>query len=76
MVVFTGIRIPIVYQFGDVCPEERELRQDPAQRGEAIFDVFPFDAAAYRADGRIYATVLAEVARRGPTHPRSARRRD
>lgn len=40
-------------------PEERALRQDRLQRVEATFEVFPFDAAAARAYGRIYATVLA-----------------
>lgn len=40
-------------------PEERALRQDRLQRAEATFDVFPFDAAAARAYGRVYATVLA-----------------
>ncbi len=40
-------------------PEERARRQDRLQRVEATFEVFPFDAAAARAYGRIYATVLA-----------------
>jgi predicted nucleic acid-binding protein len=40
-------------------PEERARRQDRLQRVEATFDVFPFDAAAARAYGRLYATVLA-----------------
>jgi predicted nucleic acid-binding protein len=40
-------------------PEERARRQDRLQRAEATFDVFPFDAAAARAYGRLYATVLA-----------------
>jgi predicted nucleic acid-binding protein len=40
-------------------PEERARRQDRLQRVEATFDVLPFDAAAARAYGRIYATVLA-----------------
>ncbi|MFL5955802.1 MAG: PIN domain-containing protein [Gaiellaceae bacterium] len=40
-------------------PEERARRQDRLQRAEATFDVFPFDAAAARAYGRLYATVQA-----------------
>ncbi len=40
-------------------PEERARRQDRLQRAEATFDPFPFDAAAARAYGRIYAAVLA-----------------
>lgn len=40
-------------------PEERARRQDRLQRAEATFEVFPFDAAAARAYGRVYATVLA-----------------
>jgi predicted nucleic acid-binding protein len=40
-------------------PEERARRQDRLQRAEATFEVLPFDAAAARAYGRIYATVLA-----------------
>ncbi|MGH3003832.1 MAG: type II toxin-antitoxin system VapC family toxin [Gaiellaceae bacterium] len=40
-------------------PEERARRQDRLQRTEATFEVFPFDAAAARAYGRLYATVLA-----------------
>jgi predicted nucleic acid-binding protein len=39
--------------------KERARRQDRLQRAEATFEVFPFDAAAARAYGRIYATVLA-----------------
>lgn len=39
--------------------EERARRQDRLQRAEATFEVIPFDAAAARAYGRIYATVLA-----------------
>ena len=39
--------------------EERARRQDRLQRAEAAFEVFPFDAAAARAYGRIYATVVA-----------------
>jgi predicted nucleic acid-binding protein len=40
-------------------PQERARRQDRLQRAEATFDVVPFDAAAARAYGRIYTTVLA-----------------
>jgi len=40
-------------------PDERARRQDRIQRAEATFDVFPFDAAAARAYGRIYSAVLA-----------------
>lgn len=40
-------------------PKERARRQDRLQRAEATFEVIPFDAAAARAYGRIYATVLA-----------------
>lgn len=43
----------------DTDPQERARRQDRLQRAEATFEVFPFDAAAGRAYGRIYATVLA-----------------
>jgi predicted nucleic acid-binding protein len=43
----------------DTDPQERARRQDRLQRVEATFDVFPFDAAAARAYGRVYATVLA-----------------
>lgn len=39
--------------------EERARRQDRLQRAEAVFDALPFDAAAARAYGRIYASVLA-----------------
>ncbi len=39
--------------------EERARRQERLQRAEATFEVFPFDAAAARAYGRIYATVVA-----------------
>lgn len=38
---------------------ERARRQDRLQRAEAAFDPLPFDAAAARAYGRIYAAVLA-----------------
>jgi hypothetical protein len=39
-------------------PEERARRQDRLQRAEASFDPVPFDAAAARAYGRVYAAVL------------------
>ena len=39
--------------------KERARRQDRLQRAEATFEVFPFDAGAARAYGRIYATVQA-----------------
>jgi predicted nucleic acid-binding protein len=38
---------------------ERARRQDRLQRAEAAFDPLPFDAAAARAYGRIYAAVIA-----------------
>lgn len=38
---------------------ERARRQDRLQRAEAAFDPIPFDAAAARAYGRIYAAVVA-----------------
>lgn len=38
---------------------ERARRQDRLQRAEAAFDPIPFDAAAARAYGRIYASVAA-----------------
>lgn len=37
---------------------ERARRQDRLQRAEAAFDPIPFDAAAARAYGRIYAAVI------------------
>ena len=37
---------------------ERARRQDRLQRAEAVFDPLPFDNAAARAYGRIYAAVL------------------
>jgi predicted nucleic acid-binding protein len=40
-------------------PVERARRQDRLQRAEAVFDPLPFDTAAARAYGRIYATVIA-----------------
>lgn len=39
---------------------ERARRQDRLQRAEAAFDPLPFDAAAARAYGRIYAAVVSE----------------
>jgi len=38
---------------------ERARRQDRLQRAEAAFDPLPFDAAAARAYGRIYAAMIA-----------------
>lgn len=38
---------------------ERARRQDRLQRAEATFDPLPFDTAAARAYGRIYAAVTA-----------------
>lgn len=46
---------------------ERARRQDRLQRAEAAFDPLPFDVAAARAYGRVYAAVLS--------HGRSPRRR-
>jgi predicted nucleic acid-binding protein len=40
-------------------PAERASRQDRLQRAESTFDPVPFDAAAARAFGRLYATVVA-----------------
>lgn len=40
-------------------PDERARRQDRLQRVEATFDPLPFDAAAARAYGRLYAAVVA-----------------
>jgi predicted nucleic acid-binding protein len=40
-------------------PDERARRQDRLQRVEAMFDPLPFDAAAARAYGRVYAAVVA-----------------
>lgn len=40
-------------------PDERARRQDRLQRAEAAFEPLPFDAAASRAYGRIYAAVAA-----------------
>lgn len=39
-------------------PAERARRQDRLQRTEATFDPLPFDVAAARAYGRIYAAVV------------------
>lgn len=40
-------------------PTERARRQDRLQRVEATFEAIPFDAAAARAYGRLYAEVAA-----------------
>lgn len=40
-------------------PMPRSVRQDRLQRTEATFDALPFDAAAARAYGRIYAAVTS-----------------
>lgn len=40
-------------------PTERARRQERLQRTEATFDAIPFDAAAARAYGRVYAQVAA-----------------
>jgi len=40
-------------------PTERARRQDRLQRAEATFAAIPFDAAAARAYGRLYAEVAA-----------------
>jgi len=40
-------------------PRERARRQERLQRAEATFDPVPFDAAAARAYGRLYAEVVA-----------------
>lgn len=40
-------------------PTERARRQELLQRAEATFDAIPFDAAAARAYGRLYAEVAA-----------------
>jgi hypothetical protein len=39
-------------------PRERARRQDLVQRAEAAFEPIPFDAAAARAYGHVYAAVL------------------
>jgi predicted nucleic acid-binding protein len=40
-------------------PGERARRQERLQRAETTFDPLPFDAAAARAYGRVYAAVMA-----------------
>jgi hypothetical protein len=40
-------------------PSERARRQERLQHTEATFDALPFDAAAARAYGRVYASVVA-----------------
>jgi predicted nucleic acid-binding protein len=46
---------------------ERARRQDRLQRAEATFDPLPFDSAAARAYGRIYAAIAARGGKaRGP----------
>ncbi len=40
-------------------PTERARRQERLQRAEATFDAIPFDAAAARAYGRLYAEVAS-----------------
>lgn len=40
-------------------PAERARRQDRVQRVEAAFDALPFDSAAARAYGRVYAAVVS-----------------
>ena len=40
-------------------PAERARRQERLQRVEATFDAIPFDAAAARAYGRLYAELAA-----------------
>jgi hypothetical protein len=46
---------------------ERARRQDRLQRAEATFDPLPFDTAAARAYGRIYAAIAARGRKaRGP----------
>lgn len=42
-----------------VDAQERARRQDRLQRAEAAFDLLPFDRAAARAYGRVYAAVVA-----------------
>lgn len=41
-------------------PAERARRQDRLQRTEAAFDPLPFDAAASRAYGRVYAAIVEQ----------------
>ena len=50
-------------------PEEQSRRQDRLQRTETTFDPLPFDSAAARAYGRVYAAVQA--ANRKPRGPRA-----
>jgi hypothetical protein len=40
-------------------PAERARRQDRLQRAEATFEPIPFDAAAARAYGRVYAAIIS-----------------
>ncbi len=40
-------------------PDERARRQERLQRAEATFDPLPFDVAAARAYGRIYAAAVS-----------------
>jgi predicted nucleic acid-binding protein len=40
-------------------PIERARRQERLQRAEAVFDAVPFDAAAARAYGRVYAQTMS-----------------
>jgi predicted nucleic acid-binding protein len=40
-------------------PTERARRQERLQRTEATFDAIPFDAAAARAYGRVYAEIAS-----------------
>jgi predicted nucleic acid-binding protein len=49
-------------------PEERARRQDRLQRVEALLDPLPFDAAAARAYGLVYAATRAQERK-----PRGAR---
>jgi predicted nucleic acid-binding protein len=49
--------------------EDRVRRQDRLQRAEASFDPLPFDRAAARAYGRVYAAVLGTG--RKPRGPRA-----
>ena len=41
-------------------PDEKARRQDRLQRAEATFEPLPFDAAAARAYGRVYAAVAKQ----------------
>jgi len=40
-------------------PRERAIRQERLQRVEATLEAIPFDAAAARAYGRVFAAVIA-----------------